>query len=519
MNREAQARGEGPASGVVEIGDAPLTVDDVVAVARGRARLTLSRDPAWEARMARSREVLEAHVSAGNVVYGVTTGFGESCVNPVEAAYQQDLARNLVRFHGCGTGRILSVEEGLAVLVVRLAALARAGSAVRPVVVERLADMVEHRIVPCIPAEGSVGASGDLTPLSYVAATLSGEREVWFRGQSVPAAEAFEAVGLTPVALQPKESLAMMNGTSVMSALACLALDRAERLVRLAAAQTAIASDVLRGNAAHFDARIFEAKPHPGQAHVAAWIREHLGYDAATHVDPPRIQDRYSIRCAPHVIGVLADALPLLRQFVETEVNSVNDNPVIDPDTGGVLHGGNFYGGHVAWAMDGLKAAVAGIADLVDRQLELMGNPHTNNGLPANLVSPGRPGMASNHGFKAMQIATSALAAEALKLTMPAASFSRSTESHNQDKVSMGTIAARDALRVLELSERAAAIHLIAACQAVDLRGPDTCTPASQRWHQALRAHVRPTEQDRRHDLDIRTVVGLLHDGALPLPA
>lgn len=511
MNRQTRRRRGDP----VEVGTAHLSIEDIIRVALEGAPVALSNDATWTRRITRSREVLEEHLAAGHRVYGVTTGFGESCLNPVEQAHQESLARNLVRFHGCGTGRILSEEEGMAVLLVRIAALARGGSAVRPVLLERLVDMVNHQIVPCIPAEGSVGASGDLTPLSYIAATVSGEREVWFHGEQVPAAEAFADAGLTPVALMPKESLALMNGTSVMAALACLALHRAENLARLAASLTGMASDVMGGNASHFDDRIFAAKPHPGQRAVAEQIRTHLAYDAATHVDPERIQDRYSVRCAPHVIGVLVDALPLLRQFVETEVNSVNDNPVIDPDTGGVLHGGNFYGGHIAWAMDGLKAAVASIADLLDRQLELMGNPHTNNGLPGNLVSPGRPGMAANHGFKAMQIATSALSAEALKLTMPAASFSRSTESHNQDKVSMGTIAARDALRVLELTERVAAIHLVASCQAVDLRGAQHCAKASIALRDTVRSAVPFTETDRRHDLDIIRVVAMMHAGEL----
>jgi histidine ammonia-lyase len=502
---------------LLRVGDRPLTVDDVDAVAHRRVDVVLDDEPAFRARLQRSRDVLEAHLAAGRVVYGVTTGFGEACVNAVEAEWRVELARNLVRFHGCGTGRILGPEEGRAVLLARIAALARGGSAVRVELLERLVALLRHDLIPAIPSEGSVGASGDLTPLSYIAAVVMGEREVWRDGEVVPTEVALADAGLAPLALLPKESLALMNGTSVMSGLACLAIVRARRLADAAAVLTATASDVLHGNASHFDDRIFAAKPHPGQRAAAARIREHLDYDPATHVDPARIQDRYSVRCAPHVIGVLLDALPFLTRFVEIEVNGVNDNPVIDPDTGGVLHGGNFYGGHVAFAMDGLKAAVASVADLMDRQLELVGNPVTSHGLPENLKVE-RPGQAASHGFKAMQIATSALAAEALKLTMPAASFSRSTESHNQDKVSMGTIAARDALRVLELTERVAAIHLIALCQAVDLRGPATCRPASVAVRDLVRDVVPFTEVDRRHDLDIERVAELIRGGALSTP-
>jgi histidine ammonia-lyase len=271
-----------------------------------------------------------------------------------------------------------------------------------------------------------------------------------------------------------------------------------------------MAVDVLRGNPGHFDDRIFAAKPHPGQRRAAARVATWL---AGPGAPAERIQDAYSLRCAPHVVGVLEDALDALTPWVETELNSVNDNPVVDPDSGEVLHGGNFYGGHIAFTADALKAAVASVADLLDRQVERLGNPWSNAGLPGNLVAAGAT---ERHGFKAMQIAASALAAECLKLTMPAASFSRSTESHNQDKVSMGTIAARDLLRCLELAERVAAIGLLAVCQAVDLRGAEEVRPASRAMWAAVRARVPMVEEDRRQDVDIGWVVEQLRLGALP---
>ena len=230
-----------------------------------------------------------------------------------------------------------------------------------------------------------------------------------------------------------------------------------------------------------------------------------------------RVQDRYSIRCAPHVIGVLLDALVLFRPMLEIEINSVNDNPIVDADRDEILHGGNFYGGHVAFAMDGLKCAVANVADLLDRQMAMLCNPMTSHGLPANLVALEGTAHVAHHGFKAMQITASALTAEALKLTMPASVFSRSTESHNQDKVSMGSIAARDCQRVLELSETVAIVELLALCQAVDLRGPENCKRRSRILHGAVRALVPRNDGDRRQDVDISGLLALYRRGELPI--
>jgi histidine ammonia-lyase len=501
---------------IIELGGRPVTVAEICEVAAGRARLALSSDPAFRARIEQSRESLVRQLAAGRTIYGVTTGVGESCENVVPPGRVGELSANLLRFHGCGTGAVLTDEESAAVVAARLASLARGHSGVRLVVLERLADLLAHRILPRIPSEGSVGASGDLTPLSYVAAVLMGEREVSFGGAMVPAREALERCGLEPVELLPKEALSLMNGTSMMTGLACVAFGRARRLARLAAALTAMASDVLRGNFSHFDARLFEVKPHPGQAACAAWIREAL---AASGITPAgtRVQDRYSLRCAPHVVGVLLDALAAFGPMMETELNSVNDNPIVDAERDEILHGGNFYGGHVAFVMDGLKAAVANVADLLDRQMIMLCTPSTNHGLPADLVSPAAG--VTHHGFKAMQITASALTAEALKLTMPASVFSRSTESHNQDKVSMGSIAARDCQRSLELAETVAAIELLALCQAVDLRGPATCTPGSQRLHAAVRRLVPRNDADRRQDVDIATILEQHRAGALPVGA
>jgi histidine ammonia-lyase len=502
---------------VIRFGEAAIGVEDVLALARGEARAALDGAPAVRRRIRASVESLRRQIDAGQPIYGVSTGFGESCVNAIPGEGLSALPLNLVRFHGVGTGRVLDDVEAAAVLAARMASLARGHSAVREELLALLCSLLNAGILPRIPAEGSVGASGDLTPLSYVAAALIGEREVSFRNRVVPAADALAEAGLAPLLLEPKEGLALMNGTSVMTGLACLAFERCVRLARLSSSLTAVLCDVLRGNRAHFHERIFALKPHPGQVLAARWIREDLEFAADEPVHAGRIQDRYSIRCAPHVVGVLIDALRFSREVLETELNGVNDNPIVDGESDLVLHGGNFYGGHVCFVMDGLKAAVASVADLMDRQMILLCAPHGNSGLPPDLVGRTGPDRFLHHGFKAMQIATSALAAEALKLTMPAAAFSRSTESHNQDKVSMGTISARDCLRVLELTEQIGAMVLLAACQAIDLRRREGCHARALTLHAAVRAVASFNDADRRQDLDLAEVLRLYRSGALPV--
>ena len=276
----------------------------------------------------------------------------------------------------------------------------------------------------------------------------------------------------------------------------------------------------MRGNRGHFDPRLFAAKPHAGQNEAAAWIFADLHADDDEVI---RLQDRYSIRCAPHVIGVARDALTWMRRDIENELNSANDNPLIDGDAELVLHGGHFYGGHIAFAMDGLKTAVANLADLMDRQLALLVDSKYNHGLPQNLSGSHGSRMPINHGFKAVQIGSSAWTAEALKLTMPASVFSRSTECHNQDKVSMGTIAARDCLRVLELTEQVAAALTMASVQGVRLRQavageePVALMPQIEEFMARVAEHSEFLDEDRPLEAELRAVSGLIRQGAWEL--
>ncbi|WP_374439642.1 HAL/PAL/TAL family ammonia-lyase [Pseudomonas panipatensis] len=496
-------------------GESHLSIEQIVALAQAQVGSRLQDDAEFRRRISRGASFLDTLLDKEGVIYGVTTGYGDSCVVAVPLEHVEALPQHLFTFHGCGLGKLLEPVATRAVLAARLRSLSHGVSGVRLELLERLHAFIEHDILPLIPEEGSVGASGDLTPLSYVAASLAGEREVLFRGQRRNAAEVHAQLGWKPLVLRPKEALALMNGTAVMTGLACLAYSRAEYLLKLATRITALNVVALQGNPEHFDERLFAAKPHPGQMQVAAWLRQDLAIDAPT---PPlhRLQDRYSLRCAPHVLGVLADSLDLLRQFIEIELNSANDNPIIDAEAERVLHGGHFYGGHIAFAMDSLKNLVGNVADLLDRQLALLVDVRYNHGLPSNLSGAPTERAMLNHGFKAVQIGASAWTAEALKNTLPASVFSRSTECHNQDKVSMGTIAARDALRSLELAEQVAAATLLAARQGVWLRSRQVGarplpTPLAAMYEQ-LGQDFAPVIEDRALEAELRLCLARIRD-------
>lgn len=500
---ETQAR-------IVRFDAGHVGIEDIVDIANGSARAVLSDASDFCSMIARGADFLDRLLREGCTIYGVTTGFGDSCIVEITPDLITELPRHLYTFHGCGLGDYLTPVQTRAVIATRLASLCKGFSGVSAALLEQMIMLLQRDLLPVIPSEGSVGASGDLTPLSYLAAVLCGEGEVWRNGARVPAAQALADAGMKPLRLRPKEALAIMNGTAVMTALACLAYVRADYLIRLVARITALAVFALDGNAYHFDAKLFSLKPHGGQQQVAGWLRQDLPCNEPSQ-DGTRLQDRYSIRCAPHVIGVLADALPWLRESIENELNSVNDNPIIDAEDERVLYGGHFYGGHIAFAMDSMKNAVANLADLLDRQMALLVDSRYNNGLPANLSGAKGSRAAINHGLKALQISVSAWTAEALKLTMPASVFSRSTECHNQDKVSMGTIAARDCLRVLDLTEQVVAGLLITVRQGVWLRcqsNPSVVPQATLKpMLDALSDDIDVIEEDRKLEPDLRVLL------------
>ncbi|WP_413112151.1 HAL/PAL/TAL family ammonia-lyase [Thaumasiovibrio sp. DFM-14] len=500
----------------IEFGAERLRIEDVVSIANG-ANASLPTHPDFTNKIDRGVAFLDRLLKQEGVIYGVTTGYGDSCTVAIPPELVDTLPLHLTRFHGCGLGDDLTHSQARAVMATRLCSLAQGVSGVSHQLLSQIVTLINQDIAPRIPQEGSVGASGDLTPLSYLAAALIGEREVLYKGEIVATKDVFNRLGISPLTLRPKEGLALMNGTSVMTALACLAYSRAEYLVKLATRITAMVTVGMKGNDFHFDETLFAVKPHPGQQRIAAWLRADL------HAETPptnsdRLQDRYSLRCAPHVIGAVEDALPWLRQLIENELNSANDNPIIDGDKERVLHGGHFYGGHIAMAMDTLKTAIANIADLIDRQMAQLMDYKFNNGLPFNLTGAEGARKPINHGFKAVQIGISAWTAEALKHTMPASVFSRSTECHNQDKVSMGTIAARDCLRVITLTEQVAAAGLFAASQGIYLRqrqgelNPQHISDAVLKMHSALQRNFDPVIEDRPLEGELRQLISYIQE-------
>ncbi|QQG51113.1 MAG: aromatic amino acid lyase [Candidatus Saccharibacteria bacterium] len=501
----------------VFFGEQRLTIKDVVALARREREARLSDAAPFRKKIVAGVEFMDRVLREDGVIYGVTTGYGDSHSVSVPAHLVADLPHQLYTYHGVGLGRFLDEQETRAVLVSRLTSLSIGLSGVSWELLNGLETLLRHDILPMIPAEGSVGASGDLTPLSYVAAVLCGEREVMYKGEQRLSRDVLAEVGMTPLKLRPKEGLALMNGTAVMTALACLAWERADYLSKLATRLTAFSVTALDGNVYHFNETLFDAKPHPGQQRIAAQLRSDLVADRPGR-NEKRLQDRYSLRCAPHVIGVLEDALPYFQTLIENELNSVNDNPLVDPEHEQILHGGHFYGGHIAFAMDSMKNTIANVADLLDRQMALLVDARYNHGLPANLSGATGDRKAINHGLKALQISVSAWTAEALKLTMPASVFSRSTECHNQDKVSMGTIAARDCLRVLELTEQVVAAMLIATRQGVELRRQTdpsvVLTGEPAKMYEDLEKRIPFIEEDRALDKELIGLIGNIREQA-----
>lgn len=492
------------------IDDGEVGLEELMKVAFDGCRVQLSDNPAWRERLETGRMTLERCLGAGQRIYGVTTGIGFDSSRSIDSNHTAEFAYQIIRQHGCGMGAMFTEPEGRAIVFARLVSLAKGYSAVRLSLLEALCALLNTGVIPVIPTLGSVGASGDLTPLSYLAAVLAGEREAYWSGEVLPAGQALQRAGLQPHRFVPKESLAIMNGTSVMTAVAVISTMRLERTLSLCEKATALAAEVLLGRSAAFHPIAHQLKNHPGQIAAAGAIRSALV--GSRFIDSGRetdriVQDPYSIRCAPQVIGAVRDALTWAAVVLKRELNSVNDNPLVDPVGGQAIFAGNFYGGHVALAMDLIKTAAASVADLLDRQFALLVDSRINAGLPDTLVAY------DGCGLKALQLTSSALTARAAQRAAPDAVFSRSTEAHNQDKVSMGLHAAVNAAEAVTLLQQVLATELIALSNAAALRQEKRLSPGGRQLLAAIRRLSPVLDHDRRLDGDLRQLTDAIDNG------
>jgi histidine ammonia-lyase len=492
-----------------------LTLPQVCDVARDGAQVVLS--PVAAERMKQSRAVVENLIASGQTAYGVNTGFGELAEVRISPDQIRQLQLNLVRSHCCGVGPALSETETRAMMLLRANAIARGCSGVRPIIVETLCKMLDARVHPLIPSQGSVGASGDLAPLAHLAAVVIGEGAALYRGTQLSGAEAMQRAGIVPVQLDAKEGLSLLNGTQGMLALLSLALQAAQTLCDTADVAAALSLDALRGTPAAFDARITAARPHPGAAisarnllrlNAGSAIREsHRSAEKDT-----RVQDAYSLRCTPQVHGAARDAVAQISAVAAIELNSATDNPLVFTSADGageIVSGGNFHGQPLAMAADQLAVALATLGGISERRIAQMTNPLTSM-LPAFLTR--NPGL--NSGFMIAQVAAAALTSELKVLSAPHSVDSIPTSGDQEDYVSMGMSSARRLAPMLENVERILAIELLAACQGINLLAPLRTGAAAQAALSLVRSVAPALEADRPIAPDIEAVATLAHDGA-----
>jgi histidine ammonia-lyase len=498
----------------VVLDGARLTLDDLEAVAREGRPVTL--DPGARERVARARAVVDAAVGRGDVVYGVTTGFGNFADVVIPADRLRELQLNLVRSHAAGVGALLEEAETRALMVLRANVLAKGFSGVRPETLDLVVGMVNAGVHPLVPEQGSVGASGDLAPLAHLALALVGEGSCRAGGRVRPSVEALREAGLAPVVLEAKEGLALINGTQLMAALTGLALVEAWRLARTADVTGALTLDALKGTDVAFDPRIHAARPHPGQAASARNLRALLKGSAIrdSHRDCGKVQDAYSLRCIPQVHGAVRDGLGFVGSIVDVEINAATDNPMVFAETSELLSGGNFHGEPVALAADVLAIAVAELGSIAERRVERLVNPALSD-LPAFLTREG--GLHS--GLMLAQVTAAALASENKTLAHPACVDSIPTSANKEDHVSMGVTAARKAVRAVANTRRILAIEAIAACQALEFHRPLTTSPPLEAAYNRLRAKIPPLERDRVLSTDMEEAAEMVRTGALAAEA
>jgi histidine ammonia-lyase len=500
----------------IEIDGDGLTLEQIEHVARGDGAEVAFAAGTVE-RMRRSRAVVEAAVASGGIVYGVTTGFGRLSDVAIAHDRLEELQINLIRSHACGVGMPLPRHESRAITLLRANVLAKGFSGIRPEVVALLLELLNRGVTPVIPEQGSVGASGDLAPLSHLALVLVGEGRAEVDGEVMPGIDALRRVGLEPVRLQAKEGLALNNGTQAMTGIGALALLGAERAVESADVAGAMALEGLLGTPMAFHPAIHRARPHPGQLASASRLRALLAGSEIreSHREgDPRVQDAYSLRCMPQVHGAARNAFGYVRSVLETEANSATDNPLIFPDEGEgglVVSGGNFHGQPIAQVLDLLAIALADVSSISERRVERLVNPDLSERLPAFLTAD--PGLCS--GMMIAQITAAALANENKTLAHPASVDSIPTGANKEDHVSMGMTSALKLRRVLQNTEAVIGIELMCAAQALEFRKPLRPGAGVQRAYDLVRERISPLTADRDLSGDIAAAADLVRSGAL----
>jgi histidine ammonia-lyase len=470
-----------------------LTIEHVVAVASHAEPVCLASDAV--SRMSHSRQAIETAMRGSAPVYALNTGVGLLAGIRLEDSEIEQMQINLVRSHCCGVGEPLSKSVVRGMMLIRANVLAMGLSGIRPIVAERICDLLNHHITPVIPSRGSVGASGDLSPLAHMALVLIGEGFADYNGAILPAAECLAAAGLEPLALQAKEGISLLNGTQAMLSFGCLQLAALEALFYSAQTAAAFSMEALRGTPAALDPRLHLARPHPGQIHSAEHLLQLLEGSTIPRTQGQgtgpvmqKIQDAYCLRCIPQVHGAFFDTLTEARRVFEIELNSATDNPLVfleDSDEAAILSGGNFHGAPLALALDYLAIALYQLTGISERRLERLLNPTLNEGLPAFLAA--RPGIES--GLMMAQVTAAALVAEQRVLASPASTGSIPTSGNQEDFVSMGMTSALKLDQSLTLATMVIAIELLAATRALDLRR-DTTTPILEEAKSLFRTHV-----------------------------
>ena len=450
--------------------------------------------------VARGAELLKEILDSDQTVYGINTGFGLLASQKISADDLGQLQTNLVLSHAAGTGAPIADRVVRLIMLLKIHSLSQGFSGVRLELIEALCKMLAADALPVIPCKGSVGASGDLAPLAHMAAALLGVGKVRIEGVEFPAAEALSKLGMSPFKLGPKEGLALLNGTQVSTALALDGLFRTQRIFRVAVMAGAMSVDAAMGSDTPFDSRIHEIRPHQGQGEVARTIKSLLAGSEIreSHAECDRVQDPYSLRCQPQVMGACLDQIRFVAQTLECEANSVTDNPLVFTEAGDVLSGGNFHAEPVALAADSLALAIAEIGSLSERRISLLIDKHLSN-LPPFLVDNG----GLNSGFMIAQVTAAAVASENKSLAHPASVDSLPTSANQEDHVSMATFAARRLADMTDNTATIVAIELLSAAQGIDFRAPKKTSPALQKIHATIREQIPYYDQDRYFADDI----------------